>query len=192
MGAPSIAALAALLFATPNDARADETRPTLEDAAADRFPLPTPLWAIVQLVPSPEWLVSSSGLTFGLRWQVTPVLYSFGIHRRLSPWRLFIAEPNVRHGGSVELFGSPEYLALAGARDPWGVRAGVRAYFPLYQAGEYLAASIGSSYFYFDGSGSMAVEAGAYILFGIVGVVVSVSPTFAGGSTIATLRFRYF
>lgn len=73
-------------------------------------PLPDAAWAITQLVPSPEIAVGGEerGAQVGLRWQVTPVLYSFGVNRRKSPWRAFIAEPMVRQGGSVEAYVSPD------------------------------------------------------------------------------------
>ncbi len=109
---------------------------------------PTLLWFVTQIVPSPQWtLVEHDGLRFGLRWQATPVLYSFGINRKLSPWRWFIVEPYVRQSGSVELFVSPEYVNLDYiGYAPWLLRTGVRGYLPLWQHGEYLSASGGAAY----------------------------------------------
>src|SRR5438552_12189920 len=114
---------------------------------------PALVWLATQLVPSPQIGFSApphEGAVFGLEWQLTPVLYSFGAHRGASRWRAFLAEPRVRHAGSVELFASPEYLALRDvpdrAKDRWFVRPGGRAYFPLARDGEYLSASLGVSY----------------------------------------------
>jgi hypothetical protein len=152
-------------------------------------------WVAAQLVPSPELAVGDGRARFGVRWQVTPVLWSWGIHRGLSPWRFFIAEPFVRQAGSVELFLSPEYFVY-GPRFVNGMagRAGVRAYFPLIERGEYLSVSAGGSYLYFDGDSSAAVEAGAYTLFGIVGAQLTWSPNPSASpiAWIATLRLRYF
>ncbi|MCK5457377.1 MAG: hypothetical protein KAI45_09655, partial [Melioribacteraceae bacterium] len=47
------------------------------------------LWGVAQLIPSPEWITTSSSAKFGMRWQVTPLLFSFGMNKKLSPWRYF-------------------------------------------------------------------------------------------------------
>lgn len=151
------------------------------------------LWALFQLVPSPELGFGDEGALFGLRWQLTPLLYSFATDRRLDRFRWFIAEPVVRHSGSLELFVSPEYLALdggIGAR--FGVRAGVRSYFGLLARGEYLSVSLGSSYVHFRDHQGVAFEAGAYVLFGSLGLQLTYAPGFDEASWLATLRLRYF
>jgi hypothetical protein len=152
-------------------------------------------WVATQLIPSPEVAYGHDVARFGMRWQVTPVLFSWGIHRGLSPWRFFVAEPYVRQSGSVELFVTPEYLAYGSAfADGWLLRTGVRSYFPLVEHGEYLSVSVGASSFLFDGQWGAAYEVGAYALFGVVGVQLTVAPTASAApiATIATLRFRYF
>src|ERR1700729_2022155 len=97
------------------------------------------LWFAAQLVPSPEIASAQDGPLGGLRWQGTPVLWSFGGHRGGGPGRGVVVEPMVRHSGSVELFVSPEYLAVREATgstaDTWFLRPGVRAYFPVVQHG---------------------------------------------------------
>jgi hypothetical protein len=152
-------------------------------------------WVATQLVPSPELAYGDGSTRFGLRWQVTPVLFSWGIHRGLSPWRFLVVEPYVRQSGSVELFVTPEYVAY-GARfaDGWIPRTGLRSYFPLVEHGEYLSVSAGASHFVLGGQSGVAWEAGAYVLFGAVGVQITVSPTPSAApiATIATLRLRYF
>ena len=73
------------------------------------------------------------------------------------------------------------------------LRPGLRAYFPLVQRGDNLAASIGTSFQQFQGKSSAAFEAGAYVLYGIFGVQLSYTPApHQPLATIATLRFRYF
>lgn len=156
---------------------------------------PTLPWFLTQLVPSPELAGGRhAGPRFGLRWQVTPLLYSWGVHRGLSPWRFFVAEPPVRQSGSVELYFTPEYFPGYGRSlgDDWMARPGVRAYLPLVAHGEYLSMSIGSSYSYFEGRSGAAYEAGLYALFGVVGVQLTASPSPGPFSWIATLRLRYF
>jgi hypothetical protein len=152
-------------------------------------------WLATQLIPSPELAVGDGVGRFGMRWQVTPLLYSWGIHRGLSPWRTFVAEPYVRQSGSVELYVSPEYFVYGSSfGDGWLARVGTRAYFPLVEHGEYLSVSVGASSFVFDGKAGAAFEAGAYILFGVVGLQLTYSPTPVAApiATIATVRVRYF
>src|SRR5262245_49472320 len=45
-------------------------------------------WLATQLLPSPELaFTNEGGPRFGMRWQLTPLLYSFGVDRRVSPFR---------------------------------------------------------------------------------------------------------
>jgi hypothetical protein len=169
------------------DGRGREEQPA-EPAVAVTWP-----WLVTQLVPSPELAYGDRAARFGVRWQVTPLLYSWGIHRGLSPWRFFVVEPYVRQSGSIELFVTPEYVSYgASAGDGAIFRTGVRSYFPLVEHGEYLSVSVGASQFFFAGTSGMAYEAGAYVLYGAVGVQLTVSPSTAPLATIATLRLRYF
>jgi hypothetical protein len=154
-------------------------------------------WIATQLVPSPELAYGQDRARFGMRWQVTPLLFSWGIHRGLSPWRFLVAEPLVRQSGSIELFATPEYLFYGSSfADGWVFRGGVRSYFPLVEHGEYLSVSVGTSAFSFAGAGAhrwgAAYEAGAYVLFGMVGIQLTVTPSAPPIATIATLRFRMF
>lgn len=184
----------ALAVSPPRAASPGEARPTLDPRAATEPAIHVTLpWAATQLLPSPEWYLEPDRVSFGIRWQVTPLLYSFGVNRKLSPWRSFIVEPLVRHAGSIELFGSPEYLTVTPSfRDNWLLRGGLRAYFPLAQRGDYLSCSLGGSVLYFRGHPAMSYEAGLYTFYGILGVQVTYTPTPALRSTALTLSIRYF
>jgi hypothetical protein len=150
-------------------------------------------WLLAQVVPSPELVFGQSTTRFGMRWQATPLLFSWGVHRGLSPWRLFVVEPNVRHFGSVELYVTPE---VVGAEDDvegaWIFRSGARAYFPLVEHGEYLSCSVGASQFFYNAQSAAGYEAGLYTFFGVLGLQVTVSPRFAPMATSVTLSVRYF
>lgn len=183
----SIAAAAALLasgravFAEP---RAEVTPPGIH---------PTLAWTALQLVPSPEWMGDGSRGYAGMRWQVTPLLYSFGINRKLSPWRTLMAEPTVRHSGSLELFFSPEYIGKSGTfAERWLFRGGVRSYFPLLDKGELLSASLGASLLHFDHHLGAAWSAALYTFYGFVGAEVTYCPTPEIRSTTLTLSLRMF
>lgn len=182
------AAVIAALLAAAGPARAEAMAPATPPGVH-----PTWLWAALQLVPSPEIMVNRGAAYAGMRWQITPLLYSFGINRKLSPWRSLIAEPVVRHAGSIELFASPEYLAKPGSfAEHWLFRGGVRSYFPLLTKGEYLSASIGASALHFDHHLGMAWSAGVYTLFGFVGAELTHCPTPVLRSITATLSLRMF
>ncbi len=183
----SIAATAALLA----PARAARAAPAAEATPPGIHP--TLLWAALQLVPSPEWMGDGSRGYAGMRWQVTPLLYSFGINRKLSPWRSLIAEPTVRHSGSVELFFSPEYIGKPGSfAERWLFRGGLRSYFPLIDKGESLSASLGASLLHFDDHVGAAWSAGIYTLYGFVGAEITYCPTPTLRSTTLTLSLRMF
>lgn len=181
--------LAALVAATPILATAVPARAA--DERQHRRPVPSLLWFGTQLLPSPEWTDGSDGVAFGLRWQVTPVLYSFGANRRVSRWRTFVVEPLVRHSGSVELYFSPEVLLDANPR--FVARPGARVYFPIVEHGEALSMSVGASYQRIAGVDAVAAEAGVYFLFGILGVQVTHAPgQSTPAKTTVALSVRYF
>ena len=155
---------------------------------------PSSLWISSQLIPSPELIsLTDNGLRFGLRWQITPLLFSFGINRHLNPWRFLVAEPLIRQNGSIELFFTPEWLNLTdNFKANWLFRGGVRAYFPLYRHGEYLSGSLAASYYNFNGQQGISYEAGLYLFFGILGFQATYSPEMKSSPWIFTLRLRYF
>ncbi|MEZ4370779.1 MAG: hypothetical protein R3B07_08135 [Polyangiaceae bacterium] len=157
---------------------ANQTRAETSDADTGELPVtdpgirPTPLWALFQLLPSPEWTFPPGEHYFGLRWRVTPLLYSYVTDRRLSRWRSLIAEPVVRHGGSVEWFVAPGYaFGVEDGASHFSTRTGIRAYFPLIERGEYLSLSLGTGIDYRHPDVSPIAELGLYSLFGGVGIV---------------------
>jgi hypothetical protein len=157
---------------------------------------PSPLvaagaWTVTQLVPSPLLVTSSHHVGAGVRWQVTPVLYSFGVTAH--PWRAFVVPPSVRHSGSVELFGSPEWACCAPTgNSSWLGRVGSRVYLPLVERGEALSWSFGGSYYRASSHGGAAAELGIYTLYGVFGITVTVSPALARREVITALSVRYF
>jgi hypothetical protein len=164
---------------------------------------PSLAWTATQLVPSPEVgggrvhrtgidgvQQDSTELAFGLRWQLTPVVWSWGTNRRITRWRYFVVDPLARNSGSIELNTTVEYFF--GHIDRALVRPGIRATFPLAQRGEYLSASLGTSTYIYNGTPRVAYDVGAYILFGLFGIQLTVAPAHAPLSFIGTFRIRYF
>ena len=170
---------------------------------ANPQPYPSLPWTLLQLLPSPEVVVGqiretkangASELTtkaaFGLRWQVTPVVWSWGVNRHVSRWRFLVVDPLARHSGSIEVPLNFEYVF--GHVERFIVRPGVRAYFPLVERGEYLSASIGTSTYAYDGKMRVAYDVGAYFLYGIFGVQATIAPDNGPLMAIGTFRIRYF
>ena len=164
---------------------------------------PSLTWTLLQFVPSPEIgggrvhrtgvdgvQADSTELAFGMRWQLTPVVWSWGTNRRITRWRTFVIDPIARNSGSIELNTTFEYLF--GHVDRMLVRPGVRATFPLLQRGEYLSASLGTSTYAYNGTPRVAYDVGVYTLFGVFGVQVTVAPAHAPLSFIGTFRIRTF
>lgn len=175
-------AAVAVLIAAPSQAAPATEKP-------QRQPHVTLPWAVAQLVPSPG-LAFDDGVHFAARWQLTPVAYSFGVHRSQSRVRSFVVPPVFRYSGSVELYGSPEYVEKGDDfGDRFGVRVGLRAYLPVLHRGDYLALSYGSSWSRFQGQDAVGYEAGAHVLFGFVGLIVTVEPSEQRWFSMMHLRF---
>jgi len=164
---------------------------------------PSFAWIATQLVPSPEVGIGSvrhidatgqesveTAAAFGLRWQITPVLWSWGVNRHVNRWRFFVVDPLARSAGSIAFDTSFEYLFGHVSRVL--VRPGVHATFPLVERGEYLSASIGTSTYQYDDTTRVSYDVGLYFLYGILGAQVSYAPNHAPLRTIATFRIRYF
>ena len=170
------AILALVLILAATRARAD-----------DHHPAPSIPWILAQAVPSPQIAFTRGSSTFGLRWQVTPYLYSWGVHHNAPRrFRLFVVEPSMRHAGSFEFFGGPEWFADR----RWLGRAGARSYFPIVDRGEALAMSIATSVWTSKHRFGPSLELGVHFLFGMLGVTLAHSPTLERAEWIATVHVR--
>ena len=149
------------------------------------------VWALAQLVPSPLLVTGKEHVGGGVRWQVTPLLYSFGIAER--PLRAFLVSPIARHSGSLELHLSPEWACCApGQQTSWLVRAGLRLYLPLEEHGEKLSASLGGAYYRAAGGGGASADVGIFTFNGVLGLNVAVSPWLTRREVITALTLRFF
>jgi hypothetical protein len=188
-GAHGLSALAAtLLLLVGGGARAEAVRPPWKQQNRTAAAL---WWGAFQLVPSPAMIIGNAGISGGVRWQITPFLYSFGIAR--DPARFFVVAPVARHTGALEFYGAPEWLCCApDHRSSWLARAGSRVYLPVLSRGESLAVSLGGSYYYANHHHGGSAEIGAYTLGSIVGLSLTVSPWLEQRETMLTLTLRYF
>jgi hypothetical protein len=152
------------------------------------------VWAVAQLVPSPLLVIGEEHVGGGLRWQLTPILYSFGIAER--PVRTFLVSPIARHSGSVELHVSPEWACCApNEQSGWLLRAGLRLYFPLLEHGEKLSWSVGGSYYRAAGGSERngaSADLGIFTFNGAFGLNVTVSPWLTRRELITAFTIRLF
>ncbi|MES1178043.1 MAG: hypothetical protein ABUL62_27215 [Myxococcales bacterium] len=183
------------LLCSARELHADET----PVAPSERTPTPrasSPYaagaeWAVAQLIPSPLLVVGKRHVGGGLRWQLTPLSYSFGIAER--PVRSFFVSPIARHSGSVELHVSPEWACCApGDASSWLVRAGLRLYLPLIEHGEQLSWSLGAAYYRAAGDNGASADLGLLTFNGVLGLNLTVSPWLARREVITALTLRYF
>ena len=208
---------AALCGLSPGAAQAFDTVPA--PASADVLqprPDPSVAWLLAQLLPSPEIAAGSQGAAWGLRWQLTPIAYSWGVYRKITPWRFGLVDATARQSGSIELYASPEYVyfpthdlgahldhtrfplpKLAGGGGSWTgdalfLRYGTRAYFPLWEKGEFLSGSLGASLYDFAGTWGVAYEAGIYGLGGLAGFQLAVTPRGGPLNVMSTFVLRIF
>jgi len=122
---------------------------------------------------------------------VTPLVYSFGVAAH--PFRAFVVDPVARHAGAIELYGSPEWACCASTdATSWIARVGTRLYLPIIGRGESLSASIGGSYFRAGDEDGVAGELGAYVLYGVFGLTLTIEPTLRRREVIGALAIRYF
>ncbi len=140
-------------------------------------------WILFQTIPSPSFYQdrneTDSRLQFGLRWQVTPLNYSFNANKLVSPVQFFKVNPVRRYGGSLELFMQPEWVTADFRHSDlsrFNMTTGVRGFIPVTEYGEYLSVSLGGKYNFrknknMENAGYYSVEAGLFTFFGILGFV---------------------
>ena len=139
-------------------------------------------WTILQLIPNPAFIQETdkdnARLLFALRWEVTPINYSFSANKFISPLQFFKINPVRRFAGSAELFVQPEWTTgnfKYASFDRFGVSSGIRIVLPLREKGESLAFSIGAKANYrkdyiSNDNTFIGVEEGIYFLGGMVGL----------------------
>jgi hypothetical protein len=162
-----------------------------ESASSSRQVSAALLWGTLQFVPSPLLVTGGQRVSGGVRWQLTPLLYSYGIAER--PWRHFLVSPVARHVGAFELYLSPEWACGAANGDSgWLGRLGARLYVPAIGRGESLAVSVGGSYYYENHRHGGAGELGFYTLSSLLGISVTFAPRLTHREVIFALTLHLF
>lgn len=155
---------------------ADDTELIENQATEPRRPVNLN-WFLTQVFPSFQWSnEQNSNTASGVKWQITPIAYSFGTNHKLSKFRFLNVDPYARNSGSVEIFANPEWNNFTSIDTKWGLNYGARAYLPVYNHGEYYSMSAAISNYQFSSHSALRYELGFYALFGIFGVQVAHIP----------------
>jgi len=108
-------------------------------AEQDRFPN----WYKYQLIPSLFYYTSPSGSRLGLEWEASPLLYSWGINKKISPWYSFIVVPTARFSGSLEWNVAVQAYSGRVGRSHFGYSTHLMTYWPLSDKGELAGLNLG-------------------------------------------------
>lgn len=160
-------------------------------------------WTLLQAIPSPVYNHDANSvdgrLSFGLKWNIVPLNFSFAANKYVSPVQFFMVNPVRRNAGSVELFVQPE-VSTAGfdyaGYDNFGIASGLRFTFPIKHYGEHLAGSLGAKWFHRNSGADspedyFGIEGGLYVLYGILGLQGSYNFNDRSSYTIG-INFKYY
>lgn len=148
------------------------------------------VWLPLQLIPNLTLFSGSSDSRFGFEWEITPVLYSFGINKYVSPWYAFIVEPTARFTGSVEFQIAGQIFTTKAGSSYFASSAHLMGYIPLIERGEHMTLNLGLGAYRIAGETRLAKVAGVSTLFGIIHLNlkhVDNPPTWVG-----SFEFRIF
>lgn len=160
----AMAALVAAL-AFPTYANADAPGAEVGVLAADAADISVGSWLIGQAVPAFTLTHGAHGSSWGLGWELRPLIVPFGDRGPSA----FFAEPSARHGGSFEVFSTAEYYHLEMQRfDRWVFRAGGRVHMPLESFGRPSSLSVGAAYYNGYGTQGISYEVGLHLMSGMI------------------------
>lgn len=148
------------------------------------------IWLPLQLIPSFVLYQDDTRSRFGFEWEVTPVLYSFGMNDQISSWYSFVVEPTARFVGSVELTLAGQIFTAKAGTSYFSSSAQVMGFIPLFERGEHLTLNLGAGIYQIAGETRVFKIAGISTLFGILHLHVKHAdrPT----AWIGSLEFRVF
>ncbi|MGB2868164.1 MAG: hypothetical protein WBD36_06925 [Bacteroidota bacterium] len=133
-------------------------------------------WLIFQALPSFSWTTFPSETHFSFEWEATPILYSFGMTRLVSPWNFFFVTPPARFAGSIELTVSGQVLTSKVGSSHFAYSGQLLGHFPLMERGEELGLNLGvATYQYQTGTCTLGVV-GVSTLFGFVHYNLKLNP----------------
>jgi hypothetical protein len=147
-------------------------------------------WLELQAIPSMMVISHPSDIPFAFEWEATPVLYSFGMTKLVSPWHSFRVVPPARFTGSIELKLTGQVSTRKTGSSYFGSSVQLIGHVPLLERGEYLGLNVGVAKYAFAGSSPWFKVVGVSTLFGFIefNFKHSSDPTIWMG----TIEFRFF
>lgn len=125
-------------------------------------------WLPYQAIPSMMVISHPGDIPFAFEWEATPLLYSFGMTRKISPWHSMFVVPPARFTGSIELKVTGQLSTRKTGRSYFGSSAQLIGHIPLIERGEYLGLNVGVAKYAFAGSSPWFKVLGVTTLFGFV------------------------
>lgn len=103
-----------------------------------------PHWYPYQLIPNLLLHTASARTVIGAEWEATPLLYSWGINPKVSPWSSFIVVPTSRFSGSIEWTVAARVFSGKVGGSYFGVATHLMSHFPLSDVGELAGLNLGA------------------------------------------------
>jgi hypothetical protein len=125
-------------------------------------------WLPYQAIPSMMVISHPGDIPFAFEWEVTPLLYSFGMTRKVSPWHSMFVLPPARFTGSIELKVTGQISTRKTGSSYFGSSAQLIGHIPLIERGEYLGLNVGVAKYAFAGSSAWFKVIGVSTLFSFV------------------------
>ena len=125
-------------------------------------------WLTFQAIPSMMVISHPGDIPFAFEWEATPLLYSFGMTRLVSPWYSFKVSQAARFTGSIELKATGQISTRKMGSSYFGSSAQLIGHIPLIERGEYLGLNVGVAKYAFAGSSPWFKVIGVSTLFGFV------------------------
>jgi hypothetical protein len=147
-------------------------------------------WFVLQAVPSYSWTSFPHETHFSFEWEATPLLYSFGMNKRVPRWHFFQVTQPERFAGSLEINISTQIYTKKISTSYWGFSGQFLTHFPLIEYGEYLGLNAGIARYTISGSSSTYLIGGFSTLFGFLHYTIKYSP--ADQIWMNSLEFRFF
>jgi hypothetical protein len=147
-------------------------------------------WLVFQALPSMMVISHPGDIPFAFEWEATPLLYSFGMTKLVSPWYSFKVSQAARFTGSIELKATGQLSTRKMGTSYYGSSAQLIGHIPLLERGEYLGLNVGVAKYAFAGSSPWFKVVGVSTLFGFVefNFKHSSEPVMWMG----TIEFRFF
>jgi hypothetical protein len=147
-------------------------------------------WLVFQALPSMMVISHPGDIPFAFEWEATPLLYSFGMTKLVSPWYSFKISQAARFTGSIELKATGQISTRKTERSYFGSSAQLIGHIPLLERGEYLGLNVGVAKYAFAGSSPWFKVLGVSTLFGFV--EFNFKHSFDAKTWMGTIEFRFF